>query len=103
MTPEYLKIKAISIGQNTWMQKIAAHSTGEWVGIIEWHLNQAGELCGGFVAFAGFYGMTSHGMSPVERPVWQVATLEPLTLSPSISCKACGHHGYIRAGRWVPA
>lgn len=32
---------------------------------------------------------------------WQVASLEPLTLSPSLLCP-CGVHGFIRAGRWEP-
>lgn len=35
--------------------------------------------------------------------VWQVEQWEPLTLSPSLLCRACGHHGWIRDGRWVPA
>ena len=33
--------------------------------------------------------------------VWQVESWEPLTLSPSLLCGACGHHGFIRGGRWV--
>lgn len=37
------------------------------------------------------------------RPVWQVLSLDPLTLSPSTRCRACGLHGFIRDGRWVPA
>lgn len=31
---------------------------------------------------------------------WQVESLDPLTLSPSLLCRWCGHHGFIRAGRW---
>jgi len=93
--------KAVSIGENVWLQKIAAYSTGEWIGVIEWHLNPAGNLCGGYVAFAGFNGMTTHGPQPVERPVWNVLSREPLTLSPSFQCASCPHHGFIRKGRWV--
>lgn len=37
------------------------------------------------------------------RPLWQVLSWEPLTLSPSLLCKGCGHHGFIREGKWVPA
>ena len=37
------------------------------------------------------------------HPVWTVESWEPLTLSPSLLCKLCGDHGFIRAGRWVPA
>ena len=38
-----------------------------------------------------------------NRPVWQVISWEPLTLSPSLLCQLCGDHGFIREGKWVPA
>jgi hypothetical protein len=34
---------------------------------------------------------------------WVVVCLDPLTLSPSVLCRSCGHHGFIRNGRWEPA
>jgi len=34
---------------------------------------------------------------------WDLISLEPLTLSPSLLCNACGAHGFIREGKWVPA
>lgn len=40
-----------------------------------------------------------------DRPngaFWQVVTWTPLTLSPSIGCRECGHHGYITNGEWNP-
>jgi len=41
------------------------------------------------------------------RPLWQVESLEPLTISPSILYSTekggCGLHGFIREGRWVGA
>ena len=45
------------------------------------------------------------GMAEVfPGPRWQVVSLEPLTLSPSILCSpdkgGCGLHGFIRGGRW---
>jgi hypothetical protein len=39
----------------------------------------------------------------VEDHFWQVQSWEPLTVSPSLLCTACGDHGFIREGRWVPA
>ena len=36
-----------------------------------------------------------------NQPVWQVESWEPLTLSPSLLCRRCGDHGFIRDGRWV--
>jgi hypothetical protein len=34
---------------------------------------------------------------------WTVDSLEPLTVSPSLLCRECGDHGFIRGGRWVVA
>lgn len=34
---------------------------------------------------------------------WDLVSLEPLTLAPSLLCTACGHHGHIVNGKWVPA
>lgn len=36
------------------------------------------------------------------RPLWTVESLDPLTISPSVLCTICGHHGFIRGGRWEP-
>lgn len=40
---------------------------------------------------------------PPDSPRWTVESTEPLTLSPSLLCRGCGNHGWIREGRWVPA
>ncbi len=39
-----------------------------------------------------------------ERKVtlWQLESIDPLTLSPSILCN-CGHHGFIKQGKWIQA
>ncbi len=34
---------------------------------------------------------------------WTLLVREPLTLSPSLLCQLCKHHGFIERGRWVPA
>lgn len=36
-------------------------------------------------------------------PLWQVQSWDPLTVSPSLLCRRCGDHGFIREGRWVRA
>lgn len=41
---------------------------------------------------------------PDERilgPLWDLVSLDPLTVSPSLLC-GCGAHGFIRDGRWLP-
>lgn len=71
--------------------------SGQVVGLIEEHIDTKGEKCSGYVAFR-------HATNPPgERPSWIVESMEPLTLSPSILCSTCGHHGFIRKGRWCPA
>jgi len=57
------------------------------------------QQCGGFVTFD----------SPSARQVfpgyafWNVESWEPMTLSPSLLCRTCGRHGFIRQGKWVEA
>ncbi len=64
------------------------------------HIRPDGSHCKGFVPFAGrawaneFSGRIT---------TWDVIQEEPLTLAPSILCKACGDHGFIRNGKWVRA
>lgn len=69
-------------------------------GLVEQHDRaDGGGRCQGSIMFAlpgvaeAFPGVS----------VWQVESLEPLTLSPSLLCTRCGHHGWIRGGRWEPA
>lgn len=70
------------------------------VGIIEWHTKPDGSDCGGAVMFV-------RGTSEPDRPIWQVHSLEPLHIEPSVLCNpekgGCGSHGFIRGGRWVVA
>lgn len=74
------------------------------IGIIEWHLDLDERECGGSVLFAGYARTRPDG---TKGPEWQVNSLDPLDLSPSIHCHpdsgGCGSHGYIREGRWVDA
>lgn len=53
-------------------------------------------------------GHANEGYSciPVSNPKtdrsWLLVSEEPLTISPSVLCLECGHHGHIRDGKWVP-
>jgi hypothetical protein len=46
------------------------------------------------------YGRTSSYLDPLR---WRTDKSDPLTLSPSVACTNCGHHGFVREGKWVPA
>lgn len=64
----------------------------EPAGVTEWHWT--GEhWCAGFIPFKSHnpdYG-------------WDVHSLDPLHLEPSLLCRLCGSHGFIRSGTWVSA
>lgn len=91
---------AVQIGVNefiTW-----AEYQGQPAGVNEYHLTPQGARCAGWVPFRGY--PWSKGFEAIEGyQSWDVVQLSPLTLEPSIKCRACGHHGYIRNGAWVPA
>lgn len=48
-----------------------------------------------------FSGEVQRQLEP-NRETWTVENWDPLTIHPSLQC-ACGVHGFIRDGKWVPA
>ena len=42
-------------------------------------------------------------LKPEYEEGWDLIQREPLTISPSLLCLVCGHHGFIREGKWIPA
>ena len=65
---------------------------GELCGIAYWHPRpDDGTFCEGWI-----------GVQPFWSDGWRIASEEPLTVWPSLRCRACGHHGWIRNGRWEP-
>jgi len=69
-----------------------------WGAIVS-HLTPAETLCYSGITFAG---PVQARIAPKDT-TWNVESTEPLTLSPSLLCRLCGDHGFIRAGRWVRA
>lgn len=75
---------------------------GEHAGGIVWHTHPDGQLCGGAVLFA---------VDPdrPDRPVWDVVSWDPLTITPSVLAHNAPSqpegclHGFITDGLWVPA
>ena len=70
------------------------------VGYITDHPQPDGSPCAGGTGLFDLPGVRD--LFP-GRAVWTVESWEPLTLSPSLLCSACGHHGFVRQGQWVPA
>lgn len=54
--------------------------------------------CGGGISFTNSVIAKKEG-----RPMWQVKSWEPLTITPSIVCACGGQHGFITNGQYVPA
>ena len=77
-----------------------AEYKGERCAIHETHLKPSGQKCRGFVPFRCGAWDRDFNSSIAS---WEVINRDPLTLAPSILCRACGNHGFIQNGRWVPA
>lgn len=73
------------------------------VGVHEGHLDPQGRSCMGWVPFEGTSWAQGFADDGVPITTWTVEQLDPLTISPSVLCRTCGNHGFIRDGRWVPA
>jgi hypothetical protein len=75
----------------------------ELIGLIEHHPKPSpdapGLYCGGYVAWKA----SGSAQPRHELVAGGIGDEEHLTISPSVLCRACGHHGFIRDGRWVPA
>lgn len=97
MTDDGLPEGANALGHDTYWTKVTRE--GQWIGIHEWH-RERGEYEAGFIPFTG---RLKPGWWRSDAPTWEVVSEDPLTLSPSLLCGQCGHHGFIRNGEWVPA
>lgn len=98
---EPLTILGLDLGEGVFFQPTtAAWADGRCVGGIVWHTLESGVICGGAITF-------EHGPNENEReqarPMWNVVSLDPLTLTPSVLDQQCGLHGFIADGRWLPA
>lgn len=78
---------------------------GTWPhGAIEAHLTDAGRWCGGMLTFAGHDPGKRHTAEGwVPGPTWDLHSVEPLHIEPSVECTDCGMHGWIRDDVWVQA
>jgi hypothetical protein len=84
---------------------------GRVVGLIEHHppgphATPTAKYCGGYIAWVAAPAV------PGKRPEWvarhQLVAGGPgdethLTITPSLACRHCPSHGWIRDGKWVPA
>ena len=88
----------LDIGQGVTISK-TADKNGDWVGLIRRHPRKGRDgRCSSAVAFDTAASRAVHGDGMAFHAV---VSWEPLTLSPSLLCRACGHHGHIQDGKWT--
>jgi len=94
----------IDIGHGVFIRYVA-HGEWEKSGLIEYHPCQGGNCNGGLCGGGVLFDLPGIAEAFPGRDTWSVEKWEPLTLWPSLQCgcKGCGHHGWIKEGRWVPA
>jgi hypothetical protein len=95
-TPDRPGAVLIDLGGDVWCNRVEYE--GEWVGIDYYHRSPSGRWCdGGWILFDHVERLQTGGEA------WTLEQAEPITLSPSLLCTmpGCGHHGFIREGRWV--
>lgn len=99
----------LGLGHDHWLRWLFWSSTApefahipptDRFGAIILHRNPAtGERCMGGVRFPS---ETQRAVDP-RSATWDVSSWEPLTISPSVLCRRCGDHGFVRDGEWVTA
>lgn len=85
--------RLIDLGSEHWA--VPMYRDGVLFGVDEWHRNQRGEWCSGWVP------IKTAGRT--DDRYWDLVSEQPLTLSPSLQCTACPSHGWIRDGAWTDA
>lgn len=65
------------------------------VGFNDNHRRTDGTWCSGYVAFEAFKVFVKSGH--------QLISEDPLHVEPSLGCRSCPSHGFIREGRWINA
>lgn len=75
--------KAVDIGSDH--RIVFAEYHGERAGVTVYHRKPDGSWCCGWVSFNG----SAWGNEFPGKPGWDVTQREPLTLAPSILCRAC--------------
>lgn len=71
----------------------------EKFGLAVQHKKPDGSDCEGFVTIEGEAQRKVHP----DAAKWTLVQEDPITLTPSLHCNACGDHGFITNGKWVRA
>lgn len=97
-TDEPIPDGVIDLGHDVLILPEYHNDSTEMVGFIETHPSPEGTGCHGYVL------LDVPEVADIQRTKWQLVSRDPLHIEPSVLCgpHGCGHHGFIRAGRWEP-
>ena len=91
------RLRILDLGHDVRIMFTTRQGSDVRTGLVESHRAPGGPECGGSVTF------DVPEAEGIAGPRWQVISMDPLHIEPSILCRRCGHHGFIRDGQWVPA
>lgn len=81
-----------------------AKESETFIGIMEHHKKPNGEWCGGWVGFTNVPESVEAYTKLTGNPgKHELVSKEPLHIEPSLACRTCPSHGFIREGRWSDA
>ena len=82
--------------------EFTTYKDDRYAGAIVTHKTTAGAPCESWIAIRG-HSWSAEFEGGLPHASWELEAIEPVTLSPSLACRACGDHGFIRGGKWVKA
>lgn len=93
--------EAIYIGSEHMLSPFVQQGEETVIGYAVWHHCQEGRWAAGGVYFD--IPQLPARIREDGRSTWTLVSSNPLHVEPSILCRACGDHGFIRNGRWEAA
>lgn len=91
--------EVIDLGEDHTIEFIS-YKDDNRAGAIVTHKTPAGVLCESAIPFRG-HAWFAEFKSGIPESSWELVSENPVTLSPSLACRACGDHGFITNGKWV--
>lgn len=89
--------QVVDLGHDVLIMFTVRQDGGPRIGFIESHPTPEGRGCSGQVTF------DVPEAADLRGPRWTLVSMDPLHIEPSVLCRGCGHHGFVRDGAWVPA
>jgi hypothetical protein len=92
--------KLLDLGHDHTLEFVS-YKGDEYAGANVAHNKPDGSRCNGFITIKG--SAWDREFNDPEVASWEMSQVDPITLTPSLLCRVCGDHGFVREGKWVPA